>query len=767
MQGNRNRSLTESKECLRGDAEKIRAPEKKLRESLQEMNLILSALEDGVEIVTYNYLIKYQNKFLKDRFGDLTGKKCYVAYMGLEKPCPKCPMRNAIRHKKTFRAELAGEHGENYEVISIPLEYSDGHVEALEIIRDVTERKIMEERLSALNFYGRKLNTANVVQQVYELTLDAMKRTLGFEHAAFLIIDKGSLQVVCQRGYSIPLLLELPLDGTKKGITVKAVNTRGSILVCDTKKDKDFVEGVPGIRSELAVPVETEEKILGVLNVESKKLEGFNEKDVTLLQILASHAATAISNLEKRREIEKRSNQLASLMQSSTKIISSTDLHKRLQTIAEAIKELGWRRVVISVRDRNMNITKPEDIVTAGLTNKEIEFLWNNKSPGQVWQKRFGPEYKRFKIGEFYHLPWSDSWVRKRFSDGTVPSKLQPEEMVDWDPQDLLYAPLHLADGRIVGVLSIDDPLDGKRPTNESLASLELFIHQAAVAIENAQLIRSLNMAREQLKADAELLESKVEERTRELKESQEQLVKAQRLAAIGELSSIVGHDLRNPLTGIGGAIYYLKSKLGQKANKKTREMLELIEKDIEYSNKIINDLLEYSGEMQLELTETTPKLVMKEALFMVEIPRKVKVLDSTQSNLRIKVDVQRMKRVFVNIIKNSVDAMPEGGKLTIKSKEADGNVEIAFIDTGTGVLKEIMGKIWTPLFTTKSKGMGLGLPICKRIIAAHGGDISARSTVGKGTTFTITLPIKPKPAGGEKIWMNVPESLLSTTKKA
>jgi len=627
-------------------------------------------------------------------------------------------------------------------------------------------REIMEERLCALDFFGRKLNSANSLHEAYELTLDAMERTLGFEHAAFLKIDKGKLRVECQRGYPSPLYLELPLDGTKRGVTVRTANTRNPVLVLDTKKDKDYVQGVPGIHSELAVPVEIEGNTLGVLNVESKKLGAFNEKDATLLQALASHAATAISNLEKRREIEKRSNQLALLMKSSTKIISSTDLHQRLQTIAEAIRELGWRRVVLSVRDEKMEITNLKDIVTAGLTDKEIESLWKNKPLGEVWQERFGPDYERFKIGEFYYLPWSDPWVRRKFSDGTIPSKLSPEEMVDWDPQDLLYAPLHLADGRIVGILSVDDPLDGRRPTEESLAPLELFIHQAAVAIENAQLIHRLNEAKEQLKADAEQLELKVEDRTRELRQSQEKLLKAQKLAAIGELAGMVGHDLRNPLTGIAGATYYLKSKLASKADKKSREMLELIEKDIEYSNKIVNDLLEYSGEQQLELTKVSPKLVMKEALSLVKVPENITILDLTRSKPKIRIDAQKMKRVFVNIIKNSIDAMPEGGKLTITSKETNGNLEIAFVDTGTGMSKNVLEKLWTPLFTTKAKGMGLGLPICKRIVEAHESNISVKSTVGKGTIFTVVIPIRSKLKGGEKIWGKTPEFLLLTTMK-
>ena len=119
-------------------------------------------------------------------------------------------------------------------------------------------RRIVEKRLSALNLYARKLNTANNLQGVYELTLDAMEQTLGFEHAAFLVAEKGKLQVACQRGYPSPLLLELPLDGSKGGLTVRAAKTCKPVLVSDTRKDKNYVEGVLGIRSELAVPVETE-----------------------------------------------------------------------------------------------------------------------------------------------------------------------------------------------------------------------------------------------------------------------------------------------------------------------------------------------------------------------------------------------------------------------------------------------------------------------------------------------------------------------------
>jgi signal transduction histidine kinase/putative methionine-R-sulfoxide reductase with GAF domain len=624
-------------------------------------------------------------------------------------------------------------------------------------------RKRTEERLSALNSYGGKLNAARDVQEVYELTLDAMEKTLGFEFATFMVVKKNNLTVVCCRGLSNPTLTELPIDGTR-GITVKAVRTGKPVLVPDVSKEECYVEGFSGIRSELVVPIVAEDRALGVLDVESRKLRGFSQDDLTLVQILASHAATAINNLLKREEIEKRSGQMASLMKSFAEVMRSTDLRQRLQTIAEAIGDCGWRRVVISVRDENMEMRSPDDMVTVGLTDEEREFLWEKRPPGHVVRERFGSEYERFKIGEFYYLPWSDPWLRERYGyQSSVPSHLKPEEMIDWDPQDTVYAPLRLADGRIVGRLSMDDPADGRRPTKESLASLELFLHQAAVAIENAQLIQQLNEARTRLQEYADHLEAKVRERTSELEEAQSRLLKSERLAAIGELAGMVGHDLRNPLTSVAGATYYLKTRCGREMNGKAKEMLEIIEKDIGYSNKIISDLLEYSREITLELSNSSPKALTSEALSLVEIPQYVELVDLTEDKPKIKVDVDKLKRAFINITKNAFEAMPKGGKLTIKSKKSGDHWEIAFSDTGTGITRHMLEKLWSPLFTTKPKGMGFGLPICKRIVEAHGGKVTVGSAVAKGTTFTISIPINP-PKREDKVWVGLPESLLLKT---
>jgi len=254
----------------------------------------------------------------------------------------------------------------------------------------------------------------------------------------------------------------------------------------------------------------------------------------------------------------------------------------------------------------------------------------------------------------------------------------------------------------------------------------------------------------QELRRYSERLENLVEERTKKLKEAHDRLLQSERLAAIGKVASMVGHDLRNPLTGITGAVYYLKMKLGPKMDGKTGEMLALVEKNIEHSNDIINELLEYSREIPLEKKDASPRSIIGEALSLVEVPKNIEVLNRSQSEPKIVVDVEKMKRVFINLIRNAIDAMPEGGKLAIRSMETGDVLEIAFADTGTGMSKDILDKLWTPFFTTKAKGLGLGLPICKRIVEAHGGKISVESAVGRSTTFTVALPVKPENEGGE-----------------
>jgi signal transduction histidine kinase len=207
----------------------------------------------------------------------------------------------------------------------------------------------------------------------------------------------------------------------------------------------------------------------------------------------------------------------------------------------------------------------------------------------------------------------------------------------------------------------------------------------------------------------------------------------------------MVGHDLRNPLTGIKNATYFLKKKGTTISEDQSEEMLETIDQCIDHSNKIINDLLDYSREMHLELTKYEARTLLEESLGMIQAPERIQILNNIQKETWIWVNPDKMTRVFLNLIKNAIDAIPDKGTLEIGSKKTRNSVEIAFVDTGSGISDETLRKIFTPLFTTKAQGMGFGLAICKRIVEAHGGTITVKTALNKGTTFTISLPIKPK----------------------
>ena len=226
-------------------------------------------------------------------------------------------------------------------------------------------------------------------------------------------------------------------------------------------------------------------------------------------------------------------------------------------------------------------------------------------------------------------------------------------------------------------------------------------------------------------------------------KQLEARLLKSERFAAIGELAGMIGHDLRNPLTGIKNAVYYIEKKGASISPDRAKEMFRIIENCINHSNNIINDLLDYSREIRLKLQVNSPRSLLNEALQRIQIPDRIKVLNLVHDEPKIVVDPDKILRVFINLIKNAVDAMPTNGTITIDSKETNGKLQIRFADTGTGIPDDIMPKLFTPLFTTKAQGMGFGLAICKRVIEEHGGKITVETAVGKGSVFKITLPIE------------------------
>jgi PAS domain S-box-containing protein len=232
-------------------------------------------------------------------------------------------------------------------------------------------------------------------------------------------------------------------------------------------------------------------------------------------------------------------------------------------------------------------------------------------------------------------------------------------------------------------------------------------------------------------------------------KQMEAKLVSAERFASIGQLAGMIGHDLRSPLSSINAATYYLKKNYADDMDTQGIEMLTALEQSIGYCNTIISDLLDYSREIQLEPKATSLKPLLNNCFYLVNTPSNIEVVNNCQDTSPLSLDTAKVSRVIVNLFKNAFEAMPDGGKLTISSRETPTSVELTIQDTGVGMTPETLDKIWTPLFTTKSKGMGFGLAICKRIIEAHGGKIEAESQLEKGTTVKLLFPLKqPAPSG-------------------
>jgi signal transduction histidine kinase len=217
------------------------------------------------------------------------------------------------------------------------------------------------------------------------------------------------------------------------------------------------------------------------------------------------------------------------------------------------------------------------------------------------------------------------------------------------------------------------------------------------------------------------------------------------KLEGMNEVSRMVAHDLRNPLSGIRNATFILKKRYSSAMSENDLSLLQTIDDCVVYSDGIVQNLLEYSSEIKLDKIYVDPKKLIDSILSKSVIPNNINLINGVNDDLSVRVDPTKIERVFTNIITNGVDALQKGGALIITSKKTKDFVQIDFSDTGIGISKKDIEKIWVPFYTTKAKGMGIGLSICKRLVDAHGGKILVQSTEGKGTCFSIFLPTEQK----------------------
>jgi two-component system CheB/CheR fusion protein len=231
------------------------------------------------------------------------------------------------------------------------------------------------------------------------------------------------------------------------------------------------------------------------------------------------------------------------------------------------------------------------------------------------------------------------------------------------------------------------------------------------------------------------------------IKEQADKLLQAESLSAIGKTAGMVGHDIRNPLQSMVGEIYLLHSEVAKlpegEEKKNMQESLSSLDQNIVYINKIVADLQDYAATPPTKLEEVDMEKAIRNIISSAKIPKEVAVSISIEKDFpKINLDPSCLKRTLTNLVSNSVQAMPKGGKLTIKAFRQNGKALITVADTGEGMSDGVKSKIFTPLFTTKSRGQGFGLAVVKKLTEAMGGTVTFESERGSGTKFTLEFPL-------------------------
>ena len=252
------------------------------------------------------------------------------------------------------------------------------------------------------------------------------------------------------------------------------------------------------------------------------------------------------------------------------------------------------------------------------------------------------------------------------------------------------------------------------------------------------------------LEKSKEALEQRTNELERssaELQRTQDRLIRSEKLAAIGKLAASVAHELRNPLGVIKNSAYYLRDQLAQAGMiahyPSINEFLHIIENEISLSDKIIRDLLNFSLISKPVTKPEDINAIIEYAVSITNKPENIRIVMNLQPDIKSAlIDQYQIRQAFYNLILNAYQAMEGGGILEITSREHEGFIEVAFEDTGVGIQEKDREKVFDALFTTKAKGIGLGLAVTHGIIEQHGGQIILESEIGKGTTFIVRVPM-------------------------
>jgi PAS domain S-box-containing protein len=296
-------------------------------------------------------------------------------------------------------------------------------------------------------------------------------------------------------------------------------------------------------------------------------------------------------------------------------------------------------------------------------------------------------------------------------------------------------------DDNVTGTVAIVHDISKRKRREEALRRSEWVARQRAKELERVHV--KLEEKAVEVEEYATRMEALAEERAKKLQD-------AERLAAIGATAGMVGHDIRNPLQSIVGDLYLIGCDVAElpegEEKESIKESVASIRQNVEYIDKIVQDLQDFARPLNPIVKSTNLEEIIQELLLDASFPENI---DSecllAEEAKEVVADPALLKRILQNLVSNAVQAMPEGGRLEIQSRQENNEIVISVEDSGVGIPLEHMDKLFTPLFTTKSKGQGFGLAVVKRITEALGGMVTFESEVGRGTKFIVSLPVTKK----------------------
>jgi signal transduction histidine kinase len=572
---------------------------------------------------------------------------------------------------------------------------------------DLSELKAKYDRLQSLYQVGNVIHSTLDSQEALQLILNEAVRLMRASSGSTVLINPttGFLEIHASKGLP-PVAAELKLR-TSEGITGWVARTGKPARVGDVSKDSRYIMLRREVRSELAVPLEVEGQVRGVINVDSDRENAFSAEDQEVLEALAFQASKVIHNTWLYEQLRLKARLFESLASVSQTINSTLNLDDALNVITREASVLmhakmsslmlldeshEWLDVRASFGAGPAYLSKPRLNVEESL----LGIVLRRQKPLQVENVQTSSRYQHIEVAR---------------REGLVA---------------LLSVPLLFA-GQAIGALNVYTG-QAYSFSNEEIRILSALAELSAIAIEKARLYERVVDVEEQLRQN-------------------------EKLSALGLLAAEVAHEIRNPLT-VMKMLYHsldLKFPVGDPRAKDAR----IIDEKIELLNRIVEQILDFARTTEPQLAPVHLNELIDELGLLVRHKLKnqgVHLIRKLQPELPpVPGDAPQLEQAFLNLILNAVEAMPEGGTLTIASRTlatpsgaaAPTHVAVDFKDTGQGMSEEQRKRAFkSVLTTTKAKGTGLGLAIVGRVVETHRGEVKIKSRLGHGTSITVMLPV-------------------------